>query len=101
MVTLAEKDLESLYQQGIRGNAAAFALIGRQIVSKLKKTQPELASRLAELLASDTGVRGAPRLAPPVDADSRRSLLKEGADAIIEFEPKWEIAVEQQLLGMV
>lgn len=101
MVTIAEKDLESLYQQGVRGNAAAFALIGRQIASKLKKAEPELASRLAELLTADSGMRGAPRIATPVDADSRRSLLKEGADAGLNFEPKWEGAVEQQLLEII
>lgn len=101
MVTIAEKDLESLYQQGVRGNAAAFALIGRQIASKLKKTQPDLAYRLAELLATDSGTRGGPRIAAPVDSDSRRSLLKEGADVLLGFEPKWESFLEQQLLEII
>jgi len=97
MVTIAEKDLENLYQQGVRGNAAGFALIGRQIASKLKKTQPDLATKLAELLASDAGMRSAPRMAAPVDADSRRSLLREGAPLVLESEPRWEISIENQL----
>lgn len=101
MVNISEEDLESLYRQGVRGNAAAFALIGRQIVSKLKNTQPTLASRLVELLTVDSGTRGAPRIAAPVDSDSRRSLLKEGADFLLECEPKWESAIEQQLLEII
>jgi SpoVK/Ycf46/Vps4 family AAA+-type ATPase len=101
MVTIAEKDLENLYQQGVRGNAAGFALIGRQIASKLKKTQPELATKLAELLASDAGMRGAPRMATPVDADSRRSLLREGPPIFFDSEPKWENSIENQLLEII
>jgi SpoVK/Ycf46/Vps4 family AAA+-type ATPase len=97
MVTIAEKDLENLYQQGVRGNAAGFALIGRQIASKLKKTQPDLATKLAELLATDAGTRSAPRMAAPVDADSRRSLLREGAPLILDSEPRWENSIENQL----
>ncbi|MBD8091476.1 AAA family ATPase [Pseudomonas fluorescens] len=101
MVTIAEKDLESLYQQGIRGNAAGFTLIGRQVVSKLKKSQPEFATRLAELLATDGGVRNAPRIASPVDADSRRSLLKEDTHVVLESEPTWESSIESQLLDVI
>jgi SpoVK/Ycf46/Vps4 family AAA+-type ATPase len=96
MVTIAEKDLENLYQQGVRGNAAGFALVGRQIASKLKKTQPELATKLAGLLATDAGLRGSPRMATPVDADTRRSLLREGTP-LIDSEPRWESSIENQL----
>lgn len=95
MVSINEKDLENLYQQGLRGSAAGFALVGRQIASRLKKTEPELAGRLSELLA-DTGIRGVPSNGP-VDDDSRRSLLREDPQIMFENPPKWDVSVNELL----
>lgn len=97
MVNIAEKDLESLYQQGMRGNAAGFALIGRQIVSKLKKSSPEVASKLAELLIGDAGLRGQNRPPAPVDADSRQNLLKENSYPHFDSDPFWDNTIAEQL----
>lgn len=101
MVSISEKDLVSLYQQGVKGSAAGFSLIGRQVVSRLKKNAPELAGKLADLLVSDGGMRGAAGIGSPVDADSRRSLLREESNLVFEAEPIWEGAVENQLLEVL
>ncbi|NMZ42176.1 AAA family ATPase [Pseudomonas proteolytica] len=101
MVSISEKDLEALYQQGVRGSSAGFALIGRQVISRLKKTAPEVASKLAELLISDTGTRDVPRSATPVDSDSRLSLLREESNIVFERDPIWDSTIEDQLRGVL
>lgn len=97
MVTISENDLLSLYHQGLRGSAAGFALIGRQLASKLKSKDPDLASRLAELLTSANGPSGITRQAMPVDADSRQNLLKEDLSPVLDFRPSWDMQIEGQL----
>lgn len=99
MVSIAEKDLESLYQQGVRGSAAGFALVGRQIASRLRKTEPELAGRLNELLA-DSGIRSVSRSAP-VDDETRRSLLREEARMVFESDPLWDESINELLGGVI
>jgi len=86
MVQIDEKDVVSLFQQGVQGNASSFTLLARRVVSRLKKTDPEVAGRLAETLGYQSGVRG---LDQPVDADSRLGLLREEHAVVLEHEPVW------------
>ncbi|MFL1492556.1 AAA family ATPase [Pseudomonas antarctica] len=101
MVSISENDLVSLYQQGVKGSAAGFSLIGRQVVSRLKKTAPDVAGKLADLLVSDGGMRAASSVVSPVDADSRRSLLREESNLVFEAAPIWEASIENQLLEVL
>jgi len=101
MVSISENDLVSLYQQGVKGSAAGFSLIGRQVVSRLKKTAPDLAGKLADLLLSDGGMRAASSVVSPVDADSRRRLLREESNLVFEAEPIWEKSIENQLFEVL
>lgn len=72
MQNIDDKELVDLFKQGVNGNAAGFALLGRRIASKLKKDGDPVAERLADLLA-------APDSAKPARLVSTR-LIHEGAD---------------------
>ncbi|EPF68310.1 Prophage PssSM-03, putative ATPase [Pseudomonas syringae pv. syringae SM] len=70
-------------------------------MSRLKKTAPDLAGKLADLLLSDGGMRAASSVVSPVDADSRRSLLREESNLVFEAEPIWEKSIENQLFEVL
>lgn len=89
MVHLDEKDLIGMIQQGVRGNAQGFALICRRVISSMKKRDPEVAGKLATLLSTESGTRGASSTPPPVDSDNRRQLLRETRNVVLETEPIW------------
>jgi hypothetical protein len=89
MVQIGEDEFIELAKQGVKGNAAGFSLLCRRIASRLKKSDPEAATRLAQVLAGDTGIRGIGSQALPVDADSRRFLLQENKSITLEREPIW------------
>lgn len=95
MVHVDEKDLSLLFQQGIQGNASSFVLLARRLVSRLKKTDPAVASLLAETLSSMSSVTRS--MAQPVDADSRRSLLKEESPVVLDHEPIWPPEIASKL----
>lgn len=97
MVQIDDHDLIALAKQGTKGNVAGFSLLCRQLASRLKKTAPDVATRLAELLAGDTGLRGAGVAVPPVDADTRRHLLRESSSITFEQEPVWPEGVAGML----
>lgn len=88
MVQVDEKDLSLLFQQGIQGNAASFVLLARRLVSRLKKSDPAAAIFLAETLSSMSSATTR-SVTQPVDADSRRSLLKEEMAVVLDHEPIW------------
>lgn len=94
MVQVDEKDLSLLFQQGVQGNASSFTLLARRLVSRLKKSDPAAAVVLAETLSSMTSVTRS--VTQPVDADSRRGLLKEEMAVVLDHEPIWspEIALK-------
>lgn len=87
MVQVDENDLSLLFQQGIQGNAASFVLLARRLVSRLKKSDPVAAIFLAETLSSMSSATRS--VAQPVDADSRRGLLKEEMAVVLDHEPIW------------
>ena len=89
MVHISENELVGLVQQGVKGNAGSVALLSRRLVSKLRKTNPEVADRLADLLAQQSISRGLYQAVTPVDADSRRNLLQEVSPVVLPVEPQW------------
>lgn len=89
MVQIGVNDFIGLAKQGVKGNAAGFSLLCRRIVSRLKKSNPEAAKQLAEVLAGDNGIRGVGSQALPVDADTRRYLLQENRAVELERDPVW------------
>jgi SpoVK/Ycf46/Vps4 family AAA+-type ATPase len=93
MVQIEDDIFLALAKQGVKGNGAGFALLCRQLVSRLKKPAPDMATRLAELLAGDVGLRNSSAPALPVDADSRRHLLQEIQSITLEREPVWPATV--------
>lgn len=97
MVNVREDELFKLIEQGIKGNANAFTLLCRKMISSIRKNDDVLASKLASLVAEGTVLRGASSKAPlPVDGDSRRNLLQETPLNLISEEPVWnpEIAIK-------
>lgn len=94
MVHIDEKELSLLFQQGVQGNASSFVLLARRLVSRLKKSDSASATLLAETLSSMPVTRSATQ---PVDADSRRSLLKEEAPIVLEHEPIWSPEIASKL----
>jgi SpoVK/Ycf46/Vps4 family AAA+-type ATPase len=95
MVQVDEKDLSLLFQQGVQGNASSFVLLARRLVSRLKKTDPAVATLLAETLSSMSSVTRS--MAQPVDVDSRRSLLKEESQVLLDHEPIWPPEIASKL----
>jgi len=99
MVQIDKNDLELLFQQGIRGNASGFTLLARRFVSRLKRTDPVVAAELAEVLAFDSSITRS--ISQPVDADSRRGLLKEEAQVVLDHEPIWSPDIASKLSRVV
>ncbi|MDE2389707.1 MAG: AAA family ATPase, partial [Betaproteobacteria bacterium] len=89
MVQIGIDEFIELAKQGVKGNAAGFCLLCRRIVSHLKKNNPEEATRLAEVLAGELGIRGNGAMTLPVDADTRRYLLQENRAVVLQREPVW------------
>lgn len=94
LVAVSAEDLSQLLQQGMQGNGAGFALLARRMVSKIKKTDPEAAQALVGALDTQEVTRS---VLPPVDIDSRRSLLREERSVVLEFEPLWPVDIRRQL----
>lgn len=97
MINISEKDLESLFRQGASGSVAGFALVGRQLASKLKKTNSEFAARLASLLTAEDGTRSISTKPMPVDSDTRRNLVRESDMQQMLVEPVWDFNVKTAL----
>lgn len=95
MVHIDETDLSLLFQQGVQGNASSFVLLARRLVSRLKKSDPAAAAILAETLSAVPSVTRS--VAQPVDADSRRGLLKEESAVILDHEPVWSPEIASKL----
>jgi SpoVK/Ycf46/Vps4 family AAA+-type ATPase len=95
MVQLDEKELSLLFQQGVKGNASSFVLLARRLVSRLKKSDPDAASMLAEILSSMSSATRS--VTQPVDADSRRGLLKEETAVVLDYEPIWSSEIASKL----
>lgn len=94
MATISDTEVINLATVGLKGNKAALTLLYRRLASKLKLTNPQLADQL-ELLTESQGaaLRARPLEAPPpVDMDSRRSLLQESFPVMLEVEPVWSDA---------
>ncbi len=95
MVHVDEKELSLLFHQGIQGNASSFVLLARRLVSRLKKSDPTAAILLAETLAAmPSSTRS---VTQPVDADSRRGLLREDITVVLEHEPIWSPELASKL----
>jgi len=87
MVQVDENELSLLFQQGIQGNSASFVLLARRLVSRLKRSDPAAALILAETLSSMPSATRS--VTQPVDADSRRGLLREETTVVLDHEPIW------------
>lgn len=99
MVQIDEAELSLLFQQGIQGNASSFVLLARRLVSRLKKSDPAAAIVLAETLSSMPSTTRS--VTQPVDADSRRGLLKEEASVVLEYEPIWSPEIASKLARVI
>jgi SpoVK/Ycf46/Vps4 family AAA+-type ATPase len=95
MVQIDENELSSLFQQGVQGNASSFVLLARRLVSRLKKSDPVAAILLAETLSSMPSPTRS--MTQPVDADSRRGLLKEETVVVLDHEPIWSHEIASKL----
>lgn len=98
MVQIDLNDISALFQQGVQGNAVSFALLGRRLVSKLKKVDPHAAHALAELLSGDSMTRS---VVQPVDMDSRKGLLKENSKVVLDYEPIWPNEIQVLLESVI
>ncbi len=98
MVQIQDSELLQLFQQGTLGNAPSFTLLARRYVSKLRKTNPEVAEKLIEILGEQSMTREVPS---PVDTDSRQVLLRENRNVVLEFEPSWPLEVRVSLARVV
>lgn len=94
MVHLDLIEFSSLFQQGLKGNAVSFALLGRRLVSKLKKVDPVAANELSELFSGNSTTRS---VIQPVDLDSRKGLLKENTKIVLDYEPIWPKTIQSPL----
>ncbi|MWL87159.1 AAA family ATPase [Cupriavidus sp. SW-Y-13] len=99
MVQIDEKELSLLFQQGIQGNASSFVLLARRLVSRLKKSDPSAAQVLAETLLSMPATTRS--VTQPVDADSRRGLLREDASVVLQYEPIWPPEIASKLARVI
>jgi SpoVK/Ycf46/Vps4 family AAA+-type ATPase len=99
MVQIDEKELSLLFQQGMQGNAASFVLLARRLVSRLKKSDPEAAILLADTLSTMPSATRS--VTQPVDADSRRGLLKEETAVVLDHEPIWSPEIESKLARVI
>lgn len=97
MVQISQDALLDLVKQGVSGNAAGFTLLCRRLASNLKKTEPSVAGQLAALLTGDSMLRGASSPQMPVDVDSRKRLLTETSQIVLEREPLWPPEIESLL----
>ncbi|WP_241586430.1 AAA family ATPase [Rosenbergiella epipactidis] len=103
MVNLKEEQLFKLVEQGVKGNANAFMLLCRRMISDLKKNDEVLASKLAQLIMDTNVIRGASNSPKPVpvDGDSRRSLLQEASISGLTEEPIWNEDIAKKLNAIV
>ncbi len=101
VVNIDKAELLKLVEQGAKGNANGFSLLCRRLVSKLKKTDEELAGNIAHILAGSDVVRGGIKMPPPIDGDSRRNLLQEISPVFLEEEPIWSPRVGQSLQQVI
>ncbi len=99
MVQVEEKELSLLFQQGVQGNASSFVLLARRLVSRLKNSDPAAATLLAETLSTMSSTTRS--LNQPVDADSRRGLLKEEANVVLDHEPIWAPEIASKLSRVI
>ena len=98
LVQIEEKDLASLFQQGVQGNSASFVLLARRLVSKLKKTDIDAAETFASLLGEQAVTREAMR---PVDVDTRLGLLREEKEVVLEYSPIWTNQIASALNSVI
>ena len=102
MVNVKEDELFRLIEQGIKGNANAFTLLCRKMISNIRKNDEGLAAKLATLLAEGTVLRGASNKSPlPVDGDSRRNLLQETFVSSVLEEPVWSSDISKKLESII
>jgi hypothetical protein len=101
VVHISVDELVLLIQQGLKGNAGSVALLSRRLTSKLKKSDPDLAERLAQLLTQESVTREVSFAGTPVDADSRKSLLQETFPVILPLEPEWSPDIKDFLAHVI
>jgi len=101
MVNIDPGEFVRLVEQGIKGNANAFSLLCRRLLSKLKHSDEELAKQLAGLLSGAIVTRGGVKTPPPVDGDSRRTLLQELSHVSLDVQPIWAPRIAQMLQQVV
>ncbi|CAE6851999.1 ATP-dependent zinc metalloprotease FtsH [Paraburkholderia nemoris] len=101
MVQITLDDLCGLVQYGVKGNASSVALLSRRLASKLKKTDEAAAAKIASLLTSQSMTRDASVSPAPVDLDSRRALLRESSNVILDVEPEWPEHISRVLSQVV
>ncbi|MCI5462356.1 AAA family ATPase [Escherichia coli] len=102
MVNVREDELFKLIEQGIKGNANAFTLLCRKMISNIRKNDEVLASKLASLIAEGAVLRSATSNSPlPVDGDSRRNLLQEKSVSSIVEEPIWNSEISKKLESII
>ncbi|WP_083340502.1 AAA family ATPase [Chromobacterium vaccinii] len=95
MVQIKPEELLELVAHGVSGSTANFAMLCRRMTSRIKRSDPDLASSLASILA--TSVHRASVNPVPVDSDSRRKLLQEIFPAAVDVEPVFPPEIKQRL----
>ncbi|QBH97360.1 AAA family ATPase [Limnobaculum zhutongyuii] len=103
MVSINEEDFFRLVEQGVKGNANAFVLLCRRMISNIRKNDEELASKLAKYISDGTVLRSATKNSSilPVDGDSRRNLLQETPIDSSSEEPMWSSDISKKLMSIV
>lgn len=96
MISISEQELVALFQQGVAGNSTGFTLLARRFVSSTRKTNPEVAEKLLELVASPHMLRGKEKQ-PPTDRESSANLLSEQYHVVLKEEPLWSKSIADKL----
>lgn len=100
MVNISQEDFVRVVEQGIAGNVANFAMLCRKLTSKIKRSDPVLATHLAQVLSTGGALRSA-SMPTPVDSDSRRRLLQEVFPVILETNPVFPPSIEKELSKVI
>ncbi len=99
---ISNKTLLELVEYGAKGESASFQMLVRRLASKIRNSDPELASCLMERMPTSQSLRGGPPDMPaPVDADSRQKLLIEYYPVQFEREPVWSEVLKGQLQRVI
>jgi len=99
------KDLVQLARLALLGKERDVQVFVRRLANRYKQASPELAENLGKLLreANNSGsvLRGAAVESIPVDLDSRLQLARPEYPVNLDFEPRWEPALQEALDQLV